>query len=95
MLSYCSVCVCEVGSDGRPLPERGQYKDTAMTNTSAKKGRLQVGSDVDDYEIDTVVEVRVVKKLNEQVSDILTLFVVTLFATIVGGCIVAYVMNVT
>jgi len=66
-----------------------------MTNTSAKKGRLQVGSDVDDYKIDTVVEVRVVKKFKEQVSDILILFIVTLFATIVGGCIVAYVVNFT
>lgn len=66
-----------------------------MTNTSAKKGRLQVGSDVDDCEIDPVVVVRVVKERKEHVSDILTLFVVTLCATIVGGCIVAYVVNMS
>jgi len=64
-----------------------------MTNTSTKKGRLLVGSDVDDVTVDNVVEVRVVKKRSEQAYDILTLFVVTLFATIVGGCIVAYVMS--
>ncbi|MEL7181751.1 MAG: hypothetical protein AAFN63_18315 [Pseudomonadota bacterium] len=59
-----------------------------LTELGKKTGSLKVGEDQDDIDI---IQVRVVKDRRDLINDIFTLFGVTLFATIVGGCFVSWV----
>ncbi|MCY4335934.1 MAG: hypothetical protein OXC60_14850 [Litoreibacter sp.] len=61
-----------------------------MIKLGKKDEKLQIGANVDPVDVEEAIPVVVVRSKIERFGDVFVLFSVTLFATIVGGCILSW-----